>query len=102
MSEYLITCVRKSERTAAGHKHITSVGIGGQRYTVAQIYQFIDVGHTFRTASGSTGREAPVTKYQCCGLNTLRSYADRYGTTIWITYPSAPDPAGSASIQSMA
>jgi len=77
MSEYLITCVRKSYRTAAGHQHIMSVGIGGTRFTVAQIYRLMDAGNTFRTASPSTGKEAPVAKYHCCGLDTLRSHSDR-------------------------
>ena len=77
LSEYLITCVRKSARTAAGHQHIASVGIGTGRYSVAQIYEFMDAGHTFRTASASIGVEAPVAKFHCCGVNTLRSHADR-------------------------
>lgn len=77
VGEYLITCVRKSARTAAGHQHITSVGIGTGRYSVAQIYEFMDAGHTFRTASASTGVEAPIARYHCCGVNTLRSHSDR-------------------------
>jgi len=77
MSEYLITCVRKSARTTAGHQHIVSVGIGAGRFTVAQIYGYMDQGHTFRTASPSSGREAAVAKYHCCGLDTLRSHADK-------------------------
>jgi hypothetical protein len=78
MAEYLITCVRKSALTPAGHQHIVSVGIGTQRYTVEQIYPLMDAGHTFRTASRLSGVEAPVAKYHCpCGVNTLRSHADR-------------------------
>jgi hypothetical protein len=77
MAEYLIGCVTKTARTG-GHQHIASVGIGGQKYTVARIYDLMDQGHTFRTASTSTGREAPVAKYHygCCDLDTLRSYSD--------------------------
>ena len=90
MSEYLITCVRKSARTAAGHQHITSVGIGTHRYTVAQIYAYMDAGHTFRTASGSTGVEAPVAKFQCCGLNTLRSHSDRVWDNNLDNLPQCP------------
>lgn len=79
MAEYLITCVRKSERTATGHQHIVSVGIGQHRFTVAQVYHFIDQGHTFRTVSPSSGRESAVSKYRCsCRLDTLRSHADGY------------------------
>lgn len=78
MSEYLITCVTKTARTTTGHQHIASVGIGGTGFTVAQIYHLMDQGHTFRTASVSTGREAAVAKYHsdCCDLDTLRSYSD--------------------------
>jgi hypothetical protein len=76
VAEYLITCVTKTARTAAGHQHIASVGIGGTRYTVARIYQLMKDGHTFRTASTSTGREAAVTDFHCCGLDTLRSHSD--------------------------
>lgn len=77
MAEYLIGCVTKTARTAVGHQHIASVGVGGQQYSVTQIYQFMKDGHTFRTASVSTGAEAPVAEFHCCGLNTLRSYTDK-------------------------
>ena len=76
MSEYLITCVRKSAPTGTGHQHIIGVSIGRQQATVEDVYLLIDAGHTFRTVSPSTGREVPVAKYRCCGLDTLRSYAD--------------------------
>ncbi len=89
MSEYLITCVRKS--TGIDHQHIVSVGIGAQRYTVADIYRFIDQGHTFRTASPSSGREAAVAKYRCsCGLATLRSHADGYWDNNLDNLPKCP------------
>jgi hypothetical protein len=79
MATYLITCVRKSARTATGHQHITSVGIGTERYTGAQIYQFINQGHAFYTASTASGKEAEVKPYRCeCGIQTLRSQADGY------------------------
>lgn len=79
MSEYLITCVRKEARTGSDHHHIISVGIGAQRYTIADIYRFMDEGNTFRTASPSSGTEAPVAKYHCpCGVDTLRSHSDSY------------------------
>ena len=76
MREYLITCVRKSAPTGAGHQHIAGVGIGRQQATVKDIYRLMDDGHTFGTVSPSTGREVPVAKYLCCGLDTLRSHAD--------------------------
>lgn len=76
MAEYLITCVTKTTRTSAGHQHIASVGIGTQRFTVADIYGFIEQGHTFWTPSTSTGKEAAVAEYHCCGLDTLRSHSD--------------------------
>ena len=76
MAEYLITCVRKSERTATGHKHIVRVGVGIQQYTVAQIYQAISRGDAFKTASPTSGQLAIVAEYSCCGIHTLRSHAD--------------------------
>lgn len=76
MSEYLITCVRKSAPTEAGHQHIVGVGVGRRQATVKDIYLLMDDGHAFRTVSPSTGREVPVAKYRCCGLDTLRSHAD--------------------------
>jgi Protein of unknown function (DUF3892) len=91
VSEYLITCVTKSAPTAAGHQHIVSVGIGGQKCTVADIYRFIDQGHTFRTASPSSGKEAAVAKYRCaCGLATLRSHADGYWDNNLDNLPKCP------------
>jgi hypothetical protein len=90
MSEFLITCTRKSERTAAGHKHITSVGIGGKRYAVERIYRAIDAGDTFHTVSPSTGREVPVGKFHCCGIDTLRSYADRQWDDNLDSLPKCP------------
>jgi hypothetical protein len=77
VSEYLITCVRKSAPTAAGHQHIIGVGVGAQQLTVQDVYRLMDAGHTFRTVSPTTGREVPVAKYRCCGIDTLRSYADK-------------------------
>jgi hypothetical protein len=76
VSEYLITCVRRSAPTETGHQHIIGVGIGTHQATVEDIYLLMDAGHTFRTVSPSRGREVPVTKYRCCGVDTLRSYAD--------------------------
>jgi Protein of unknown function (DUF3892) len=90
LAEYLITCARKSARTAAGHQHITSVGIGTNRYTVAQIYHSMDEGHTFRTASRSSGTEAAVAKYQCCGIDTLRSHSDGYWDNNLDNLPGCP------------
>jgi Protein of unknown function (DUF3892) len=90
MAEYLIRCVTKSARTSAGHQHIASVGVGGQRHTVAQIYQFMDAGYTFRTVSPSSGKEAPVGKYRCCGLDTLRSYSDGYWDNNLDNLPRCP------------
>lgn len=78
MAEYLITCVRKSPLTRAGHQHIVSVGIGSGRYTVANVYQLMDAGHTFRTASPSSGQQAAVARYHCCNIDTLRSHSDGY------------------------
>ncbi|WP_300613466.1 DUF3892 domain-containing protein [Trebonia sp.] len=77
MSEYLITCVRKGAPTGAGHRHIIGVGIGAQRVTVQDVYLLMDAGHKFRTVSPTTGLEVPVAKYRCCGIDTLRSYADK-------------------------
>jgi hypothetical protein len=37
MAEYLITCVRVSARTTAGHKHTASVGVGSLPKTGAAI-----------------------------------------------------------------
>jgi hypothetical protein len=76
MSSYKITCVTKSTRTWAGHQHIVSVGITGERYSVATIYRLMDQGHRFYTVSPSTGGTALVRKYHCCGLDTLRSDPD--------------------------
>jgi hypothetical protein len=91
MAEYLITCVRKSDRTPAGHQHIVSVGIGQHKFTVAEIYQLIDQGHTFRTVSRSSGRESAVTKYRCsCGWLTLRSQADGYWDDNLDNLPKCP------------
>jgi hypothetical protein len=91
MAEYLITCTRKSEPTAAGHQHIVGVGIGGQQFTVAQIYRLIDQGYAFRTVSRSSGREAAVAKYRCsCGLDTLRSHADGYWDNNLDNLPKCP------------
>lgn len=89
MSEYLITCVRKS--TGINHQHIVAVGIGAQRFTVEDIYRFIDQGHTFRTASPSSGTEAVVAKYRCaCGLATLRSHSDGYWDNNLDNLPKCP------------
>ena len=77
VSEYLITCTRKSARTTLGHQHITSVGVGIHRYTVAQVYALMEAKHTFRTVTRSTGELTPVGRYHCCGLDTLRSFSDR-------------------------
>jgi len=90
MSEYLIGCVTKSTRTPAGHQHITSVGIGSKSFTVTQIYQLIDAGHTFRTASPSSGTEAAVGKDRCCGLDTLRSHSDGYWDNNLDNLPRCP------------
>jgi len=91
MSEFLITCVRMSGRTAAGHHHIVSVGVGGEQFTVEEIYQAIDAGHRFRTASPSSGTEAPVAKYHCaCGLDTLRSHSDKYWDNNLDNLPACP------------
>ena len=72
MADYRITCAN----TLEAHRHITSVGISGNTYSVAQIYQFIDQGHTFYTSSND--HRANVDKYACksCGQGTLRSHAD--------------------------
>jgi hypothetical protein len=76
-AEYLITCVGKADRPA-GHKHIVKVGIGTGQHTVAAIYGFMDDGNAFRTASPTTGQIVAVAKYKCpCGVETLRSHADK-------------------------
>ncbi len=76
MADYQITCVTRSTRTIAGHHHIVSVGVGGSRYTVPQIYEFMDSGRRFYSESPSTGRLALVDKNRCCNIDTLRSRAD--------------------------
>lgn len=91
VSEYLITCVSKSTRTAAGHQHIIGVGVGGRRVTVEDIYRLIDQGHTFRTASPSSGKEAAVATFRCeCGLPTLRSHSDGYWDNNLDNLPKCP------------
>ena len=90
MAEYLITCVRKSALTSAGHQHIASVGIGTQQFTVPEIYRFMDRGDTFRTASPSSGKEAAVAKFQCCAIDTLRSHSDGYWDNNLDNLPRCP------------
>ena len=91
MSEYLITCTTKSAAAGTGHGHIVSVGIGAQKVSVADIYRLIDQGHTFRTASPSSGKEAQVAKFRCsCGVNTLRSHSDGYWDNNLDNLPRCP------------
>ncbi len=64
--------------------HIIQVGTGNSQewnkmWTVADVWAAIDEGHVFYTKDPKTLLEAIVEKYRCrtCGLDTLRSKADR-------------------------
>jgi hypothetical protein len=78
MSDYQITCVTMSPRTAAGHHHIVAVGIAGisQAVSVSEAYLLMNAGHRFYTVSPSTGAIAWVRQDECCGIDTLISHAD--------------------------
>jgi hypothetical protein len=82
MADYRIICTRKSTPTPAGHQHIVQVGVGTQpsAYTqlinVSAVYQAMDKGDRFYTQSVSTGDIALVSRWHCCGIDTLRSAAD--------------------------
>jgi len=80
MAKYVIRCTDQTP-IGVGHDaaHIVSVALEGssQCYSVSQVSQWMDEGHTFVTRSPSTGREADVRKYRCrCGYQTLRSAPD--------------------------
>ena len=78
MSQYEITCVTKSARTAASHHHIVEVGIKGEPklLTVADVYERMRQVDLFFTVSPSSGAIAFVHKDHCCGIDTLRSAPD--------------------------
>ena len=77
MSSSLVTGVRKSTLTAAGHHHIIAVQISNiQVLTVENVYAWMNRGDDFYTWSPSTHKRAAVEPWHCCGLDTLRSSAD--------------------------
>jgi hypothetical protein len=84
MGHYRIACVEWSYLTQRGHRHIVAVGInsrGGnvteQLVSVADVRTQIACGRaTFYTQSPSTGEQANVEPYNCCGIQSLRSSPD--------------------------
>lgn len=66
------------------HAHIVSVGTGddpnkaSQKWTLAQVVQAIDSGHTFYTVGPRSGRVAVVEKCYCayCWTTHIRSAPD--------------------------
>lgn len=79
MSAYRIVCTDQTGCSQGGH--ITGVGTGadpdaaGQSWSVQQVWDAIDRGHTFYTYAN--GRQASVHKLHCgCGRGSLRSGAD--------------------------
>jgi len=82
LSTYRIVCVT----TQHPHRHIISVGVGGndrnpsRRLTIAEVRRMIDSGDTFYTQSPTTERRARVHKDTCkepfCMVATIRSSAD--------------------------
>jgi hypothetical protein len=77
MSDYEITCVTKTARTA-GHQHIIEVGVKGESkpLTVPDVYTRMHRADIFYTVSPSSGDIAFVHKDECCGIATLRSHSD--------------------------
>lgn len=79
MSSYEIVCTDQTDCSHNGH--IVGVGTGpdrskaDQRWTVRQVWDAMDSGHTFYTYGG--GKVALVHKYHCaCGVGSLRSAPD--------------------------
>jgi hypothetical protein len=79
---YRIVCVNMQLSASGTHQHIVSVGVGddtgwSHRLTVAQVRTRIFAGDVFYTHSPSTGLNALVEPWNCCGIQTLRSRPDR-------------------------
>lgn len=78
MAEYQIVCVER----AAGHGHITHVGISGLPglWTVAQVRGSISRGNAFYTVSQTTREVARVEPYDAIDqgqtIETIRSAPD--------------------------
>lgn len=79
MSRYQVVCTEQTGCSTGGH--IKAVGTGTDparsngRWTVREVWDKIDLGHTFFTEAN--GHTASVKKYDCpCGRGSLRSSAD--------------------------
>jgi hypothetical protein len=80
MAEYKVVCVER--RPAAGHHHITGVGVtdGGralQHRSVKDVRKAIKTKvDTFYTVNGTTGEKVAVKRHKCCGEKTICSVID--------------------------
>lgn len=78
MSSYRVVCTEQTGCSQGGH--ILAVGTGepdaaNQSWTVQQVWNAMDLGHTFYTYAN--GYAAQVRKFRCpCGRGSLRSSAD--------------------------
>jgi hypothetical protein len=84
MTQYRIICTRQeSFDTPHVHPHVVIVGtekLAGysKLWTITQVYNAMDQGHTFHTLGDKSQKSAAVQKYKCphCDESTLRSAPD--------------------------
>ncbi len=85
MAEHRIICTRQeSFDSPHAHDHVIIVGTEqsaegySKLWTVTQVYNAMDQGHSFYTRGDKSGKNAAVQKYTCphCEQNTLRSASD--------------------------
>ena len=74
MGDYRITCTVQTD-CAPSVKHVVAVGLEGHnapRYTVAEVYALMDLGHRLYTSGGDS--RSRVKKWTCryCLRPTLR------------------------------
>jgi hypothetical protein len=84
MTQYRIICARQeSFGEPHAHPHVIVVGtekVAGysKLWTITQVYNAMDQGHTFYTLGDKSQKSAAVQKYKCpqCDESTLRSAGD--------------------------
>ena len=77
MADYKVVCVER--RPAAGHHHITGVGVmrgarAPEHKSVKDVRRAIKAKKdTFFTVNATTGEKVAVKRHKCCGEKTIRA-----------------------------